>query len=136
VIPGRVDLTIDLRHWDAAVLDGMVAALKAQIADIARRVGVAADLSPTADFPPLRFNESCVAAVRGSAERLGYSHRDIVSGAGHDAIFLAEVAPAGMIFVPCENGISHNEAENAKSEDLAAGASVLLHAALTRAGLV
>ncbi len=136
VIPGRVDLTIDLRHWQAEVLDGMVAALKAQIADISRRSGVAAELTPTADFPPLHFHDDCVAAVQGAASRLGYSRREIVSGAGHDAIFLAEVAPAGMIFVPCENGISHNEEENAKSEDLAAGASVLLHAALCRAGIV
>ncbi len=136
VIPGRVDMTVDLRHWRAEVLDGMVAALKAQIADIARRSGVSAELAPTADFPPLHFHDDCVAAVAGAAARLGYSRREIVSGAGHDAIFLAEVAPAGMIFVPCENGISHNEAENAKPEDLAAGASVLLHAALSRAGMV
>ncbi|SBV92189.1 N-carbamoyl-L-amino acid hydrolase [uncultured Alphaproteobacteria bacterium] len=135
VIPGRVDLTIDFRHWEAAALDAMVAQLRARLAQIARDLDVAADLRATADFPPLGFHPECVAAVRQAAGRLGFSHRDIVSGAGHDAIFLAEVAPAAMIFVPCEDGISHNEAENAKPEDLAAGASVLLHAALSRAGI-
>lgn len=135
VIPGRVDLTVDLRHWEAAALDTMVAQLQARIAEIERTLGVTAELRPTADFPPLGFHPECVAAVRQAAGRLGFSHRDIVSGAGHDAIFLAEVAPAAMIFVPCEDGISHNEAENAKPEDLAAGASVLLHAALSRAGI-
>ncbi|MBN2751137.1 MAG: M20/M25/M40 family metallo-hydrolase, partial [Rhodospirillaceae bacterium] len=104
-------------------------------AEIATQTGVSADLVPTADFPPLHFHRDCVDVVRASASRLGYSHRDIVSGAGHDAIFLAEIAPAGMIFVPCEHGISHNEAENAKPEDLSAGASVLLHAVLAHAGL-
>lgn len=135
VIPGRVDLTIDFRHWEAAALDAMVAQLRARLAQIARDLDVAADLRATADFPPLGFHPECVAAVRQAAGRLGFSHRDIVSGAGHDAIFLAEIAPAAMIFVPCEDGISHNEAENAKPEDLAAGASVLLHAALSRAGI-
>ncbi len=135
VIPGRVDLTVDLRHWETDALDAMVAHLKAEIARIEAGMGVAADLRPTADFPPLGFHPECVSAVRQAAGRLGFSHRDIVSGAGHDAIFLAEIAPAAMIFVPCEDGISHNEAENAKPADLAAGASVLLHAALARAGL-
>lgn len=135
VIPGRVDLTVDFRHWEAETLDKMVAALKARLIEIEAETGVAATLTPTADFPPLAFHEACVSAVRDAANKLGHSNRDIVSGAGHDAIFMAEVAPAGMIFVPCENGISHNEAENAKPSDLAAGASVLLHAVLSQAGI-
>lgn len=136
VIPGRVDLTIDMRHWSSVALEKMVEALKSRLDDIERVTGVTAELTPTADFPPLSFHEDCIGAVRGAAERMGYSHRDIVSGAGHDAIFLAEIAPSGMIFIPCENGISHNEAENAQPADIAAGASVLLHAALARAGIV
>ena len=72
-------------------------------------------------------------AVRDAAQGLGYSHRDIVSGAGHDAVYVARVAPTAMIFVPCEGGISHNEIENATPQDLAAGCNVLLHAALARA---
>ncbi|MDT4850322.1 N-carbamoyl-L-amino-acid hydrolase [compost metagenome] len=87
-------------------------------------------MKPTADFPPLYFDPGCVEAVRGAAQRLGLSHMDIVSGAGHDAIFLAELGPAGMIFVPCEGGISHNEIENAAPEDLTAGCAVLLRAML------
>jgi N-carbamoyl-L-amino-acid hydrolase len=87
-------------------------------------------MTPTADFPPLYFDQGCVEAVRGAPAGLGLSHMDIVSGAGHDAIFLAELGPAGMIFVPCEGGISHNEIENAAPADLAAGCAVLLRAML------
>ena len=134
VIPGQVDLTIDLRHLDTAVLDAMVVELKAEISRVEQQFGVTTELKPTADFPPLAFAPECVDAVRGAAESLGYSHLDIVSGAGHDAIFLADVAPAGMIFVPCEGGISHNEMERADASDLAAGASVLLNALLASAG--
>ena len=88
------------------------------------------ELVPTADFPPLYFDQGCVGAVREAAQALGMPQMDIVSGAGHDAIFLAELGPAGMIFVPCENGISHNEIENASPDDLAAGCAVLLRAML------
>ncbi|MBP5141987.1 M20/M25/M40 family metallo-hydrolase, partial [Pseudomonas chlororaphis] len=92
--------------------------------------GLTFDLQPTADFPPLYFDKICVNAVREAAQGLGLSHMDIVSGAGHDAIFVAELGPAGMIFVPCEGGISHNEIENADPDDLAAGCAVLLRAML------
>ena len=92
--------------------------------------GLSFELTPTADFPPLYFDQGCVEAVRGAAVGLGLSHMDIVSGAGHDAIFLAELGPAGMIFVPCEGGISHNEIENAAPTDLADGCAVLLRAML------
>jgi N-carbamoyl-L-amino-acid hydrolase len=85
-------------------------------------------------FPPVACAPECVEAVRSAAERLGYSHLEMLSGAGHDAVYVARVAPTGMIFVPCEKGLSHNEAENAKPEDLEAGANVLLHAVLERAG--
>lgn len=135
VIPGRVDLSVDFRHWSAETLAGMVSSLNDAIVRIGAETGVTVEILPTADFPPLSFHEDCVRAVREAAGHLGHSHRDIVSGAGHDAIFLAEIAPAGMIFVPCEGGISHNEAENAAPSDLAAGASVLLHAVLSRAGI-
>jgi N-carbamoyl-L-amino-acid hydrolase len=83
--------------------------------------------------PPVKFDPDCVAAVRAGAEEAGLPHLDIVSGAGHDACYINRVAPTGMIFVPCEGGISHNEAENATPEDLAAGCNVLLHAMLERA---
>jgi N-carbamoyl-L-amino-acid hydrolase len=84
----------------------------------------------------LYFDKGCVEAVRGAAQGLGLSHMDIVSGAGHDAIFLAELGPAGMIFVPCEGGISHNEIENAAPDDLAAGCAVLLRAMLAASAAV
>jgi N-carbamoyl-L-amino-acid hydrolase len=81
-------------------------------------------------MPVTAFAPQCVQAVRGATEMLGYSHMEMVSGAGHDSLNLATVAPTGMIFVPCENGISHNEIENAMPEDLEAGCNVLLHAML------
>ena len=73
--------------------------------------------------------------VREGSKAFGYSHRDIVSGAAHDAVYMARIAPAAMVFVPCEGGISHNEIESATPTDLAAGCDVLLHAALKAAGV-
>ena len=87
-------------------------------------------------FPPSPFARELVGAVRRAAEQAGYPHMDIVSGAGHDAIYMARIAPTSMIFVPCEGGISHNEIENAKPEHLAAGCNVLLEVILERAGTV
>jgi N-carbamoyl-L-amino-acid hydrolase len=87
-------------------------------------------------FPASRFHPDCVAAVRAATRGLGYTHREMVSGAGHDAIYLARVAPTAMIFVPCKDGISHNEIEDARPEHLEAGANVLLHAVLARAAPV
>ena len=81
---------------------------------------------------PIAFDAECIAAVRRAAERFGYAHRPMVSGAGHDACFVAGVAPTGMIFVPCADGISHNEVESATPEDLAAGARALLAAMMNR----
>ncbi|RMP72878.1 hypothetical protein ALQ17_02058 [Pseudomonas fluorescens] len=130
VIPGQVHMTIDLRHLHADTLQAMVDEVRGVIEATAQRHGLTFELTPTADFPPLDFHATCVNAVRDGAEALGLSHMDIVSGAGHDAIFVAELGPAGMIFVPCEGGISHNEIENAAPDDLAAGCAVLLRAML------
>lgn len=130
VIPGEVRMTLDFRHLEGEQLDAMIAEVRAVIEATCARHGLSHELVPTADFPALYFDQGCVAAVRESAQALGLPHMDIVSGAGHDAIFLAELGPAGMIFVPCENGISHNEIENATPEDLAAGCAVLLRAML------
>ena len=90
-------------------------------------------LSTFGIFPPTHFEDRCIEAVREGARVAGFEHMDIVSGAGHDAVYIAGVAPTGMIFVPCENGISHNEIENASPEDCAAGCQVLLHATLAHA---
>ena len=121
-------MTLDFRHLEPARLDSMIAQVRQVIEDTCAQNGLSFDMQPTADFPPLYFDKGCVEAVRDAANGLGLSNMDIVSGAGHDAIFVAELGPAGMIFVPCEGGISHNEIENAAPDDLAAGCAVLLRA--------
>ncbi|MGE0254815.1 MAG: Zn-dependent hydrolase [Alphaproteobacteria bacterium] len=134
VIPGRVFLTVDLRHPDDAVLSGMDQALRAGIAAIAGGIGLAAAIEEVLYSPPVAFDPACVDAVRRSAAARGYGARDIVSGAGHDACNIAAVAPTAMIFIPCIGGISHNEIEDAKPEWVTAGAQVLLDAVLDAAG--
>jgi N-carbamoyl-L-amino-acid hydrolase len=111
-------------------------ALRTGLEEIAARTGVTAEIKMVADFPPQPFEASCVAAVRNAATKLGYSHRDITSGAGHDAVYVARVAPAAMIFTPCIDGISHNESENMTPEWASAGTDVLLHAVLEKAEVV
>jgi N-carbamoyl-L-amino-acid hydrolase len=133
VIPGEVKMTIDFRHLHADKLQKMVDDLRQVIEQTCQHHGLTFELTPTADFPPLDFAPLCIDAVRQGAGQLGLSHMDIVSGAGHDAIFIAELGPAGMIFVPCEGGISHNEIENATPQDLAAGCAVLLRAMVSAA---
>ena len=136
VIPGQVFFTVDLRHPDDAVLARMDQELRAGIADIAAATQVVTTrLEQIFYYAPVTFDRACVDSVRAAAERFGYPHRDIVSGAGHDACYLAQVAPTAMVFVPCVSGISHNEVEDARPEWITAGANVLLHAMLGRAGL-
>ncbi len=134
VIPGRVALTVDLRHARAGELDRMSDELRRALDRIAGELRLEATIAAVADFAPVEFDASCVGVVRSAAQALGLSHRDLVSGAGHDAVFLARIAPTAMIFVPCERGISHNERESATPSDLAAGCDVLLRAVLQRAG--
>jgi beta-ureidopropionase / N-carbamoyl-L-amino-acid hydrolase len=110
--------------------------LRQAVERIAGEIGLEAKLEQIWYSPPVEFAEPCVAAVRNAAQRLGYDHMDIISGAGHDACYVSRVAPTGMIFVPCEDGISHNEIENATKEDIGAGAQVLLHAMIERADAV
>jgi len=106
------------------------------VPDICAGRKVMASLEKIFDFAPLHFDARCVAAVRGAAEKLGYSHKDMTSGAGHDAVHMGMVGPAAMIFTPCVDGISHNEAEDMTKEWAEAGGSVLLHAALELAEVV
>jgi N-carbamoyl-L-amino-acid hydrolase len=135
VIPGRVFFTVDLRHPDDTVLLEMDAKLRAGIARIAEQSQVEVSrLEQIFYYAPVTFDADCVASVRAGAELFGYSHRDIVSGAGHDACYLAQVAPTSMVFVPCVGGISHNEIEDATPAWIEAGGNVLLHAMLGRAG--
>ncbi|MBD1558579.1 Zn-dependent hydrolase [Vibrio sp. S9_S30] len=133
VIPGEVFFTVDLRHPDDATLSSMDKRLREASQKIADELGLRINLTEIWYSPPVPFNKSCVESVRNAATGFGYSHRDIVSGAGHDACYIARVAPTAMVFVPCENGISHNEEENATPEDLSAGCNVLLHAVLNQA---
>jgi len=135
VIPGSVYLSVDFRHYEVEKLEEMEQALRKVVNKMNAEGVLEVEITPTAEFPTIYFAEECVNAVRQGAEELGYSHRDIISGAGHDAMYLASMAPTGMIFVPCENGISHNEIENAEPSDLAAGCNVLLKSVLSRAGI-
>ncbi|MAG95783.1 MAG: Zn-dependent hydrolase [Alphaproteobacteria bacterium] len=130
VIPGRVFMNIDLRHPETEILDAMGAALQTASEAAAAEGGLELDFAEIHHSPAVVFDPACVAAVRNGAEEAGYSHMDIVSGAGHDACCMAEVAPTGMIFVPCADGISHNEEESATAADLEAGCNVLLQAML------
>ncbi|MBL8837817.1 MAG: Zn-dependent hydrolase [Alphaproteobacteria bacterium] len=133
-IPGRVFFTVDFRHPQDATLTAMDRTLRDECGRIAAAAGLDVEIKEFWYFPPTPFAAPLVEAVRGGAARLGYPHMDIVSGAGHDAVYMARVAPTAMIFVPCEDGISHNEVENAKPGDLEAGCNVLLHAILSAAG--
>ena len=133
VVPGEVRMSVEFRNQKDETLSAMVAALRESLKTIEADCRVAIELTEVTYFPPCHFDASTVGAVRDAAGALGYTHRDIVSGAGHDAVYVARVAPTAMIFVPCEGGISHNEIENATPQDLAAGCNVLLHAVLARA---
>ncbi|MDH4174599.1 MAG: Zn-dependent hydrolase [Betaproteobacteria bacterium] len=135
VIPGEVRTSVDFRNAKAATLDAMCEELKRVARVIEGECRVAIELRETVYFKPCEFDAGLVASVREAAGALGYSHRDIVSGAGHDAVYVARVAPTAMIFIPCEGGISHNEMESAALADLTAGGNVLLHAALRKAGI-
>jgi N-carbamoyl-L-amino-acid hydrolase len=136
VIPGEVFMTVDFRHPIDATLSEMDAALKEGVEKIASAIGLAADIKQVFYYAPVAFDDGCVAAVRRAAKHLGLSHRDIVSGAGHDACYLARVAPTSMIFTPCVDGVSHNESEDIKQEWSTAGANVLMHAVLEKAEIV
>ena len=136
VIPGEVFMTCEFRHPIDATLSEMDAALKEGVEAITKKIGLTCDLKQVFYYPPVAFDPGCVDAVRRAAERFGYSHRDIVSGAGHDACYLARVAPSSMVFTPCVDGVSHNEAEDIKQEWSTAGANVLMHAVLEKAEIV
>jgi N-carbamoyl-L-amino-acid hydrolase len=132
-IPGGAGLTVDLRHPDDAALAAMAASLNAAAAAIGAELGLSFAVKEIWHSKPVRFDKGCVEAVRDAAGQCGFAAMDIVSGAGHDACYISRVAPTGMIFVPCEGGISHNEIEAAAPDDLAAGCNVLLRAMLSRA---
>jgi N-carbamoyl-L-amino-acid hydrolase len=135
VVPGLVRMTVDLRNAKDATLSRMADEMKAAAARIAKECRVELQVREVVYFPPSEFDPDLVGAVREAAGALGYAACDIVSGAAHDAVYMARIAPTAMVFIPCEGGISHNEIENARPEDVEAGCNVLLQAVLARAGL-
>jgi len=135
VIPGQVRLTVDLRHEDEATLVRMDQAWRQAAQEVAQRHGVTVEVKDVQYFPPTPFDTDLVGKIRDGAVARGLPRMDIVTGAGHDAVYMAAVAPTAMIFVPCKDGISHNEIEDARPEHLEAGCNVLLDAMVARAGL-
>jgi N-carbamoyl-L-amino-acid hydrolase len=136
VIPGKAVFTIDFRSPDLAKLTAMRERLEAEAPKIAADLGLGIEIEPVGHFDPVTFDPGLVDVVRGAAEHLGYSHMNIVSGAGHDACWINRVAPTVMIMCPCVDGLSHNEAEEISPEWAAAGADVLLHSVLEVAEVV
>lgn len=131
VVPGKVFFSVEFRHPQEAVLEQMEQQLLAAVAEVGTQ-GLSASAERIFQYQPIRFDQGCIDSVRQAALALGYSHRDMVSGAGHDACYLSRVAPTAMIFIPCVEGISHNELENISPAWATAGANVLLNALLTQ----
>ena len=136
VIPGKVVFTVDFRSPDINVLTTMENQLREEGQKVADQMELDIAFEKVGGFDPVTFDENCVSAVRNAAERLGYSHLNIISGAGHDACWINQVAPTAMIMCPCVDGLSHNEAEEISKDWAVAGADVLLHAVLEVAQIV
>ena len=136
VIPGKVVFTVDFRSPDLSVIQNMENRLKSEGQSVADSLGLEIEFDKVGGFDPVTFDDNCVGAVRSAAEKLGYSHMDIISGAGHDACWINRVAPTAMIMCPCVDGLSHNEAEEITKDWATAGADVLLHAVLETAVVV
>ncbi len=136
VIPGEVFMTVDFRHPEDAVLREMDARIRGYIDELCASAGLTSEIKEVFNYAPIAFDTDCVGKVRDAAKRLGYKHRDIVSGAGHDACYIARVAPTAMVFCPCVDGVSHNELEKIYPEWAKAGADVLLHAVVDMAEIV
>ena len=133
VIPGKVTFTVDIRHENAQDLLQMHQRLMQTCKRVEQEHNVSVEVNEVSYFPPTPFDSSMVDSVREAAKSSGFSYMDIVTGAGHDAVYMASITPTAMIFVPCKDGVSHNEIEDAKPEDLAAGAQVLCEAMLSKA---
>jgi N-carbamoyl-L-amino-acid hydrolase len=133
ILSEYAQLTCDVRHAERAIADQMIAEVRAAIPECARRANVEMRIAGEWQFGNEQFDPGCVRLIREAAERLGVPHRDILSQAGHDAYYLSRIAPTAMIFTPCRDGISHNEAEHAELDQTVPGVNVLLHAVLARA---
>ncbi|WP_346830752.1 Zn-dependent hydrolase [Pseudomonas abietaniphila] len=133
VVPGRVLFSVEFRHPDEAVLEILDWELRREVVAIAEKIGLQHELKQIFQYAPIAFDAACIDSVEQAAIELGYSHRKMISGAGHDACYLSKVAPTSMIFVPCVDGLSHNEAEYIHPHWAEAGANVLLLAMLDKA---
>ena len=136
VIPGKAVFTIDFRSPDIAVIADMEKSLREGAEKICKNMGLDFHLEKVGGFDPVTFDEGCVNSVRAASERLGYSHMNLISGAGHDACWINRVAPTAMIMCPCVDGLSHNEAEEITMDWASSGANVLFHAVLETAEIV
>ncbi|MFA6154446.1 Zn-dependent hydrolase [Mesorhizobium sp.] len=136
IIAGRTVFTIDIRSPEKEVLDAMDGRIREGIDTICEALDIQYTIEQVGAFDPVTFDAGCVKAIRDAAERLGYSHRNLVSGAGHDACWINRVAPTAMVMCPCVDGLSHNEAEEITKEWASAGADVLFHAVVETAVIV
>src|SRR5690606_35878525 len=136
IIPGKTVFTVDFRSHVLETLEAMVAELLERAPKLCEEIGVGFEHEIAGQFDPPEFDRGCVSAIRDAAERLGYSHRDIVSGAGHDACWINRVAPTAMVMCPCKDGLSHNEADEILPEWAEKGTNVLFHAVVETAGIV
>ena len=133
VIPGEVRFSIEFRHPNAQQIETIAEEFPPEAHALVETNGCTLALQELFRIPAQPFDPACVALVREATEKLGYTARDIVSGAGHDAVYVARHVPTAMIFTPCKDGLSHNEAESITPDEAAAGCQVLLEAILARA---
>lgn len=136
IIPGKAIFTVDFRHPEKAVISDMNERFRAGAKEIAETIGLELNIEQVGGFDPVTFDQNCVEAIRAAADRLGYTHRNLVSGAGHDACWINQVAPSAMVMCPCVGGLSHNEAEEITPAWAAAGTNVLFHAVVETAVIV
>ena len=136
VILGKVVFTVDFRSPNLSTIEDMEARLKVGAQKICDDMSLTVEFEKVGGFDPVEFDEGCVTAVRSAAERLGYTHRNLVSGAGHDACWINRVAPTAMVMCPCVDGLSHNEEEEISKDWAAAGTNVLFHAVVETAEIV
>ena len=132
-VPEKLTLSVDLRHPDEDVLDKIDAKIRNIVEEECERNKLSSLVNNEWLSPSVNFDSDCIAAVQKAVDLLNYSNKLMVSGAGHDSVYVSRVAPTGMIFIPCEDGLSHNEAENVSQKDAEAGCNVLFHAMLDRA---
>jgi len=134
-VPEQLVMAVDLRHPDQSILDEMDRRFRDIAKQECEKLNLASEIHDEWRSPAVKFDENCIEAVRQSTNALGYTHKEMFSGAGHDSVYISRVVPTSMIFIPCEKGISHNEAEYASPEDVEAGCNVLINAMLEQANL-